>query len=1002
MNKRFCNLGRHAIKAFILFAMCGATYSCKDDYRLDDENPTGLGSSIYGYLQSQGNYTNFVKLIDDLEYKEVLARTGSMTLFVANDDAFDTFYQNNAWGVHSYGDLSKSQKKLLLYSAMMRNAYLLEMMSSTPAKSGDDNALPNKGQALRRETASTVTDSVPHLFSEDLPISYNVTDKDYWTRFRNNEKGIYLALDATAPMMTHFLPAQMANQGITDDDFAILTGQTRDKNDAYIYDCKVVEQDITCQNGYLNRLDKVLVNPQNMAEVLRTGEQTKIFSHMIDRFSAPFYNANLTASYRLLYGNEVDSVFEKRYFSRRSQNYKALNKDEGTTPTANSTITYALEYDPGWNTLKSDSISDKEQDMGAIFCPTDEKLIQYFFDPNGGGRFLIKAYAPDYVSRIDTNTKDLDLIYHAIDQIPLNVIQKLLNNLMKPSFNNTVPSKFETIKNSAQDPMFDEKNDYHRKNIVDVIFANNGVIYLMDEVITPAEYAAVLAPTETETDKKIFDYALEGADGNGMIIDGAPLFYDKYLLAMSSRFSFFVPRDNFWYIDPLSFHNPEVQNGSTVMEGRAYRYVWDYTRKTEGELKVTSYKYNYDFATKTGTVGEEMANEVIPTACYNNRLKDMLETHTIIHEDNTETIGINETETGAECNKHYFYTKNNAVLYADNATSRTHGMTVKGGWQINSGDECNVIGFDDKSAETNGYGNGFAYMIDQPMVPTIESVYSAMYNNPNFSKFFELCQTDDELLGEFRTYDEKERAQKLTDPQKTMYKIFDVKGKDGANNGLPCYGYKEDGTFGRIAEITNVRFFNNYRYTIYVPTNAEIEAAEAKGLPTWQQIRDLYFDGEETIELPSKADSVARDTKAIAMATAIVNFVRYHFQDNSVFADAPAMNETEFETACINSETNVYRKVSVHSAGNGTLSVKDVTGAECSITNDKNIIARDYIVKSGGSRAIDKSIITSSSAVLHGINGVLNYKPLVNGRYDSDWSSLAKARAYLKKYRLTE
>ena len=109
MNKRFCKLGQYAARAFFLFAVCGATYSCKDDYIFDDGNPSWLGSSIYEYLESQGDYTNFVRLIDDLDYKEVLARTGSKTLFVANDEAFNTFYQSNPWGVSSYDQLTRNQ-----------------------------------------------------------------------------------------------------------------------------------------------------------------------------------------------------------------------------------------------------------------------------------------------------------------------------------------------------------------------------------------------------------------------------------------------------------------------------------------------------------------------------------------------------------------------------------------------------------------------------------------------------------------------------------------------------------------------------------------------------------------------------------------------------------------------------------------------------------------------------------------------------------------------------
>ena len=985
MNKRFCKLGTYAARAFFLFAICGATYSCSDDYALDDSNPTWLGSSIYEYLESQGNYNNFVKLINDLDYKEVLARTGSKTLFVADDDAFATFYQSNAWGVHSYEELTESQKKLLLNSAMINNAYLLEMMSSTAAGSGD-NAQPEKGQALRRETATGITDSVPHLFAADLPISYNPDDKDYWARFRNNDKGIYLALDATTPMMTHFLAAQMANKNITDEDFYIITGKTRDKNDAFIYDSKVLEQDITCQNGYLNRLDKVLITPPNMAELLRTNGNTKIFSHMIDRFSAPFYNSTLTESYRIVYGNAVDSVFQKRYFSDRSQGNTTLYNDANTDPIGNpsgNTVFDAnsnkpLPFDPGWNTYVSDARTPVQQDMGVIFSPTDEKLMEYFFSEEGGGRFLVKAYAPEMLERINENTTDLDLVYQAIDQIPRQTIRALLNNLMKESFIGSVPSKFETIKNSAQDAMFDENFDYHREKILGVLMANNGVIYLMDEVTTPAEYAAVSAPAYVETDKRLFNWAVQSAT-----LGGIPTNYYAYLLAMSSRFSFFVPNDeNFWYIDPLSFYAPTVETGSdgTVLVGRAYNYTWDLNNNRP---RVASYQYRYDITKGEGEIGQLVSTETVGETCYGNRLKDMLETHTIIHEDHSETTGIDETQTGVECDQHYFITKNGAVLYVENADRRTNGMKVKGGWQIDNNEARSVIGFDDKSAQSNGYGNGFAYMIDQPLIPTIESVYSAMYNNPDFSEFFELCQTDAQVLQEIGITSTAEQAK---------YNIF------VDNKGLPCYD-KKTGTM--VNSATNVRFFNNYRYTVYVPTNEAVLAAQAKGLPTWQDLRDILeldVPDEEKTDLKPEEEE-ARNVKVKAMATTIVNFVKNHFQDNTIFADVAPIATTQYETATINSETGVYCKVNVQSSGNGALSVTDTNGNVCNITSNKNIIVRDYVTN-GNASHISRTLSASSSAVLHGIDGVLDYKSYTGGRYDADWATAAKARAYLKQYQL--
>ncbi len=970
MNKPINSLGRKWLRALCVVSICLGGAACSDDYFWDDGNPDWLGTSIYDYLNKQGNYTNFVKLIDDLDYSEVLAKTGSKTLFVADDEAFEKFYQDNPWGVKNYNQLTLAQKKLLLNSAMINNAYLVEMMSSTVG--------PEKGQCLRRETALSVTDSVPYFTADQLPTSYNPDDKDYWERFRDPEKGgIHLALDATVPMMTHFIAEQMGMNNIKDSDFEIIMGKSREKSDAYIYDCKIIEKDITCQNGYINKLDKVLVNPQNMAEVLRTNGRTNLFSHMIERFSAPFYNADLTYRYQLLYGNDVDSVFQKRYFSKYSQGYAALNNDRGTNPQGDpngSSVPYYLNFDPGWNTFVSDDKSAKEEDMGVIFAPSDKKLFEYFFAPDGGGRFLLEAYAPDQLAQVKS-IEDIDTIYKALDQIPLTVIQALTNNLMKPSFINAVPSKFETIKDDAQDPMLDET---HLPFIEDVLIANNGIIYLMDEVLTPARYAAVSAPAYVGTDMHIFNYAI-----NQDNLDIQTNFY-AYLLAMSSRFSFFVPGDEgFWYIDPVSF-------ALATDETRALFFEWD---DAKHKPKCTAYEYIYDYTTGSGEIGEPIASSSISDSEMLNRLRDMLETHTIVHEDNTDgestSTGLDETKTGIECDKHFFIAKNGAPVIVTDATKRQNGAKIQGGWQYERGEYSTVIRFDDKTKETNGNGNGMAYELDKPLQPTIESVYSVMYNDKDdFGEFFNLCQTDVDVLNALGI---------TTTAEQKKYTVFIN------DNGLPCYDHV-DGS--KVTSATNVKYFNNYRYTVYVPTNEAVLDAIDRGLPTWEQLREmLYLDEEDETLVPEwteeEEDSIR--TLGIAKVTALINFIKNHFQDNSVFADDPVLAPTQYETATlqVDEEGNptVYCKVEVSSKGNGTLSIKDAAGHVRNITESHNLLTRDYTLNSSSNPT---AISASSFAVVHGIDGVLDYKKHTNNRYDADFKNQAQAKKYLKKYRITE
>ena len=982
MKNRLIKEGRKWLTAMCILTMCGLTYSCSDDYDLPDKKPSWLGASIYDYLVDQKNYTNTVRLIQDLGYQEVLERTGSKTLFVADDDAFAKFYQNNSWGVHKYEDLTRSQKSLLLSSSMLDNAYLLEMM--TNISSGSTIA---KNQCLRQPTSASATDSIPFFAwdGNDIPQTYNEDEEspdiDYWKRFRTQDKGgIWLALDGSTPLMLHFLAGQMGENNITDEDFETLVGSKREPTDAHIYGSKVIAQDQTCLNGYVDKLDRVLLTPDNMAEMIRTNGKTNIFSHMLDRFSAPFYNASLTSSHLQLTGIR-DSVFSKRYFAARTSSGR-LDRD----PYGN-TFQYPLDYDPGWNEYYPEG-QQLYTDMGAMFVPSDEVLEKYFL-PGGAGEFLMEAYAKK------ENTAE-NLIYN-IDQIPLRIICKFVQNLMKTSFINTVPSKYITIMNDAKDPMFGTVEggvEGFRATIDTTLLANNGAVYIMNQVFAPAAYAAVSAPALVGKDMKIFNWAISADDSYITNPNSAPLnaFFSYYLLAMSSRFSFFIPTD-----DALGTYYDEVT--AQKQQPRMLSFYYS-TRRQDASAPVKARSYRWDPA--TNEIGSAIPSSVQASE-INNRLKDLLDSHIIVHSDA-------EAKTGFGSLNQYYVTKGGSAVKISNQSDYSlssdfdqtkTGFHVQGGFQIDNDTVCTVLRTYDRRQETTGYGNGMTYVIDKPIQTTMKSVYSVLQGEGEtspFYQFFNLCQVDANLLERAGVADSVKKVEdKDTEIQK--YTIF-----TSSQNGLT----------------DNVRFFNSFRYTVYVPTNEAVLDAIDHGLPTWEEISEVITNGENEVQAATDAGKSEEEILAItraykikaqAMITCLVNFLKYHFQDNSIFADRNAIEPTKYETACINNATNRYRSVKVSSTGNGTLNVRsvystdaagnDVEGPVRKVTDDatlKNIMTRDYTFNAQARNAT--TIETSSYAVVHQIDGVLNFKQLTNDRYDSDWATTGSARRFIAKYRI--
>ena len=234
----------------ISLALAGLMTACveKNEVVDADSKPSWLGESIYQELknprQLTGTFATYLRLVDDLGYSEILARTGSKTVFPANDDAFVRFFQSNDWGVSSYEQLTTAQKKLLLYSSMLDNALLVSMFSNVSSSS---TSVTN-GIAMKHQTSISLIDSIEYVADASQMPRFN----KYWDAYRQNGN-IYTVSDATRPMMVHFTREHMLNNNITtkgdDSDFAILTGTPYEDGMAYIFGDQIINNDITCQNG---------------------------------------------------------------------------------------------------------------------------------------------------------------------------------------------------------------------------------------------------------------------------------------------------------------------------------------------------------------------------------------------------------------------------------------------------------------------------------------------------------------------------------------------------------------------------------------------------------------------------------------------------------------------------------------------------------------------------------------------------------------------------------
>lgn len=965
------------MKKLILSAslvVMGMMTACqKDELVPEGTKPSWLGESIYEELRNgthlTGTFNDYLRLIDDLGYAEVLSRTGSKTIFPANDEAFKRFYANNPYGVKSYEDLDKREglKKLLLYSSMLDNAMLAGMLSNVE-KDGNN---VSRGVAIKHETNISVTDTITYIADgSNMP-----QNNYYWDDYR--KKGIHVVYDATKPMMVHFTREQMLANNITtngtDSDFGILRGEKKgatvtNSDTAYIFQNKIINQDVVCANGYIHQVNEVLVPTGNIAQALREEAKRedgnlKYISRIVDYFCAPFYDANTTNNYnawaRQNGREEIDSVFQVRYFSERSQGGSVLNIE----PTGGTvTNVKRLEWDLGWNQYYS-SVNSLA-DMGAILAPTDDVIAQYFL-PDGDGSYFIDLYG-DLPNTRDNLAANLDALHNKGN----GILTAFVNNMLQSSFVASVPSKFGTLTDDGSGDFLGlSKGDIAvtKDGRYDVVVANNGVIYKMNKMIAPNQYLSVLGPAITYPDLSVIGYFTQDRiTGSKPSLFGAEMYY--YLMAMKANYLYFIPSNEGLakcFIDPVSLGT----SNPSALEFYTYE---DFAPNSETQMKTYYGVKIHDFNPETGEISANVRNDVkdlTPSSSststsseYASQVHDLLNYNTVV------------LDAGEEISNNYYLTKHGgAIRFSDLSYDENGNILsgyVYGGAQIDNGLQPAKI---EKAWKEK---NGWAFRLDNVIQPSITSVSTLLNNNMDrFQSFLEMCAIfDDGNVLEWAGISGS--SDTGTAPQE-RYVVFSAKG----NKALDM----------------NINFFNGYNYTFYAPDNEAMAKAYEMGLPTTDEIYEDYnkYALAEEDEYPA-AEVTKAKARVLLKLNTLRAFVRYHFQNNSVFADNYVENVTY--QSLYSSELGIPVNITLESR-DGVLTVTDACGRTVQINaNDKerlvNKMTRDYEYDADRENAT--AIAVSSFAAVHQVSTPLCFN--ASKRYDDAWSSSEAMNAAAKNY----
>lgn len=967
-------LGIVCMTVVVLFGLS----SCRPDYDLDTTMPANLGSSIYKFLQEEG-FDTYVRLIDDLDYKDVLAKTGSKTLFVADEAAVQRFYESGVFkkadgsNVTCYEDLSLAQKKMILRGSMLDNVYQAAALSTTEG--------PTIGRTMRREASNTVYDTMPVMTANDMPIQkLSTSGADYWKNYRREGKSITtFAGDMTQKPMVLFTPKFMEMNKITDDDFDFLfnlgiysdstiSKPSADPSDVTVNGVKIIEPNKRCFNGFVHVTEDVIYSLPNMSDYLNKTEGVEVYNALLQRFSVLEYVGNdVMNELRRLTGNQdLDSVYEYKFFSDRNSGF-TYEYSNGNLKTYDGVMYTGkkLRFDPAWNAYfvkPLGSVTEEvamQQDMAVMLVPTNEAMRKWWEDPDGGGYVMKKNFGT--FDGVPTDGSAEQLIAD-MQGLPDDVVLELLINNQLSSLVGSVPSKFDVVLDDARDPMGINTEDVDK-----VAMCCNGAIYFTNTVFSPAAYRAVSYPALVDDRLEIINWAIDKYR------------FDDYLKSMSVTYSFFIPavqesnrpelNGKLMHINPLSFGKTEKNELGEVIGEVA---VFSYDKTNTLSTPVTADLYKYNFA--TGEIGELVEERIMDDA-VESILSDLLDYHIV--------IGSVEETSEYE----YFQTKGRGTVKVGREGGEI--KRIYGGYDLDKDNSQAANVLERYDMKTTSKGNGIAYIIDRPIQTSRRSVYDVLSDSVNYPVFNEFYK----LMLAATSADGKER-------------IFETVIDNYA-----------------IGSARNISLFNTYHYTIYVPTNESILEAMKEGkimspdsIENFRKRYDDMLDEVDRLEgpFPEQAEALMEQyvhdmeeyskeaTGAVVadydhnkhcnyLGEKILDFVKYHIQDNSIYINGEFKMDQDdidagkdrktFSTAYLNKDNNQFMTLSLKADANG-IYIKDAKNNEVTVSKEigksgkalYNIMCREYVydVAPEDIASLTK-LYTSSYAVIHQIDKPLEY-----------------------------
>jgi len=328
--------------------------SCEKKFDEYYKVPEDLIGTILQVLEEDGNYTQFIKAVEMVEYDDVLGVTGNFTVFAPDDNAFAEFFTEN--GYTSLEDIPLEELKSIVYYHIVFWAYSKFML------------LYGLGIQNVDIEYSTQNFKQPTKFIPPMTVEYDTIGRKFTVYHEPKFIPVY-----SDEFFAEFDLSASANYSILYPGSSY-GGFNVDR-------AKIVEYDVPAQNGWIHKIDKVLVPPDNHDDILEKMDEFSTFRDLVNK------NTNYEFSYTYTYAQDnngdvnEDGVLDSLFLKMNS-----------IFPSGSSPDVENVKY-------------NGQQNILTVFAPTNQAFQDFFINHTRGyaslysiGKYWMNWYLQHYIS----------------------------------------------------------------------------------------------------------------------------------------------------------------------------------------------------------------------------------------------------------------------------------------------------------------------------------------------------------------------------------------------------------------------------------------------------------------------------------------------------------------------------------------------------------------------------------------------------------------------------